>query len=1252
MARMTDIKTIAEWRGAVLTAAVLALLLATPLAMGEQRNVLVLSSVHEQVPWQAAVQQGLLERANALEQLAAHDVEVSLFFETVDWLRLEADESIETKARDISYKYSGRTIDQVVVIGQPASYAYELIASELSYPVVEYVDTSWQGTLGLDSETLYSREEMVQTIWRLLPNRKHLIYLGNQPYQIADIVEFYLDDSIKLTSFTEFSSHEEWAQLLASLGDDEVVLLDSSLINIGTQRHLAGELFAEGLAQSPAPIMVTASPMLNEHTLGGLVTVPEALGRTIADVIYEQTPDLKSLQRYEFQASQLERFDIVLPELDGRVIVHGDTYLSLTRDEVTELGALGLALALLLAGAWVMRERSRVQLLQESARQSRETALELQQLSLRSELALDAALIGQLVIDTRTQTLTVDERFKTLYGLNADAELGFAELTECLHPEDVEAMLDFRARVYGPHAVTDGSRLETQYRIIKKDTGETHWLKVTARRAVLNDVAYVIGCIYSVNEEVKARIEYQEVYRNLTAACEFGGIYLLETNLSAGTSRYVIRPTNGQTHPLAGVELLQAIPAAYHQAVMSAHNAIGEIVEFPLRYPGWSETRWMRDQVVYRWTDAAGDQYAIILSQDIHEEMEQRLEIERSQQLISAASNAAGVSLIDHNLTAHSAEWKLSPASEAKMPYIEDRLLAATTPEYRELVEQAHKCVGELVEFPLLVAETGKTKWVQNQVFDRWVDIDGAEHQLVISKDMTQERNKQVRLQEALAAVEMVTRSGGIALMKHDLHTDLLEVNQVFRELFEFPADLYPQISLDDFLTRVPRSTLEQTKALIMRVQESEKTSHNEVRFERSDGSKLYCKLQLNTRFEGGIPFEVSGSFIDITDRRKLELELRDMLKQREAAVQALENKQQAQQQMFAVIGHELRTPAAALNMMLDAQAESGEESFAGDIRETASHLLNVLDDLRAVIEPDVLANRVASVGSALEIVERALVPLRDRLQAAGLWVKLQSDAACAREYLFDAKGLRQVAINLIKNAALHSGAKDLMICLSVEQPDTPQPMLRIEFCDDGKGIPESNWSSIFEPFQRGDTDEDGTGLGLHICRELLRASGGDLILWRSDEGGCCFTATMTLQQVQHAKAEQSTESSASLEGVRVLFAEDNLTLRMLTEQILKSVGALPVVTVDGQQALDELASVDVDLLLTDIFMPRVDGYSLVSQLRQQGFDKPIIGVTAAMVGDEAERLVAAGADRVIPKPVTKEKLLKAWGEVLGEQAV
>jgi len=117
---MNDTKTIAEWRGAVLTAVMLALLLETPLAMGEQRNVLVLSSVHEQVPWHAAVQQGLLERANELEQLAAHDVEVSLFFETVDWLRLEADESIETKARGISYKYSERTIDQVVVIGQPA----------------------------------------------------------------------------------------------------------------------------------------------------------------------------------------------------------------------------------------------------------------------------------------------------------------------------------------------------------------------------------------------------------------------------------------------------------------------------------------------------------------------------------------------------------------------------------------------------------------------------------------------------------------------------------------------------------------------------------------------------------------------------------------------------------------------------------------------------------------------------------------------------------------------------------------------------------------------------------------------------------------------------------------------------------------------------------------------------------------------------------------------------------------------------
>lgn len=390
----------------------------------------------------------------------------------------------------------------------------------------------------------------------------------------------------------------------------------------------------------------------------------------------------------------------------------------------------------------------------------------------------------------------------------------------------------------------------------------------------------------------------------------------------------------------------------------------------------------------------------------------------------------------------------------------------------------------------------------------------------------------------------------------------------------------------------------------------------------------------------------VIGCVYSVNEEHAKQQALADALKQREEAVRALEIKQQAQQQMFAVIGHELRTPAAAINMMLDAQASASKGPYSQDIRRTAKHLLGVLDDLRAVIEPEVLANRAEETDVVLDVLERTLVPLRDRIQQANLSVNISSNAASAKAYHFDVRGLRQVSINLIKNAALHSGASSLDIALQVVNSDTTNPALTVTFCDNGKGIPAAKQNSIFEPFVRGETDQDGTGLGLHICREILRASGGDLKLERAEQGGCCFLVELPLKPAHALVEPEANKQQKDLTNLRVLLAEDNLTLRLLTEQILKGQGAKATCAVDGKAALAALEADDFDLLLTDIFMPQMDGYELVTTLRAQGFDKPIIGITAAMVGDEAERLIAAGADRVIPKPVTTEKLLKAWSEV------
>jgi CheY-like chemotaxis protein len=118
--------------------------------------------------------------------------------------------------------------------------------------------------------------------------------------------------------------------------------------------------------------------------------------------------------------------------------------------------------------------------------------------------------------------------------------------------------------------------------------------------------------------------------------------------------------------------------------------------------------------------------------------------------------------------------------------------------------------------------------------------------------------------------------------------------------------------------------------------------------------------------------------------------------------------------------------------------------------------------------------------------------------------------------------------------------------------------------------------------------------------------------------------------------------STVSLQGLNVLMAEDNLMLRKLSENLLQKLGSQPVLVENGQLALDRFKKQHWDLVITDIFMPVMNGYELVAAIRKTGSDVKVLGVTAATVGNERDMLMQAGADVVMGKPITSETLQKA----------
>ena len=347
------------------------------------------------------------------------------------------------------------------------------------------------------------------------------------------------------------------------------------------------------------------------------------------------------------------------------------------------------------------------------------------------------------------------------------------------------------------------------------------------------------------------------------------------------------------------------------------------------------------------------------------------------------------------------------------------------------------------------------------------------------------------------------------------------------------------------------------------------------------------------------------------------------------------------QKNLQAIIAHELRTPAATLKMLFDdhlsAQLAESERSTVNDLLE---HLHSVMDDMQLVREPDRLAQATRTKGEFSAVIQ-ASVHMADRfVKDAELEIELlpaQDEVAV----LLPKQVLRQITINLVKNCAVHANATRLRISMAYEVREQ-QVHYQVLFEDDGSGVPADYRSQIFEPFSRGTSEADGSGIGLSVCREYARSVlSGDLAYVDSELGGAGFRLTGVLELAKSDKPYRAGELPKAIEGQSVLLVEDSLVLQTLTKKMLEAQGARVQVADDGINAMKALGDSSFDLILTDLHMPKMDGIELTKTLRALDHNVPIFGLTAAF-GDESKLLMAAGANAILGKPLSVQALNKA----------
>ena len=367
-----------------------------------------------------------------------------------------------------------------------------------------------------------------------------------------------------------------------------------------------------------------------------------------------------------------------------------------------------------------------------------------------------------------------------------------------------------------------------------------------------------------------------------------------------------------------------------------------------------------------------------------------------------------------------------------------------------------------------------------------------------------------------------------------------------------------------------------------------------------------------------------------------------------ELARKALADRQEKQSQVFSIIGHELRTPLASIRMMYDELELEKSAPYGQQIIETHDAVMSILDDLKIVTQPDRVRDNNKSVDSPASITERTVRSLANWLDKHHFNVHISSDVDSTQSVMINSGALRQIVTNLVKNSAIHSQGTDVWLSMTgATEEHYLNLSLRVE--DNGKGIPKEQRGKIFDAFCRGETTADGTGLGLYIISELANMLDGDVEYFESERGGAGFklNGRLPLATGNDDGEEESKPTTNPLDGKRVLFAEDQLTIQALTKSLLIKQGAIPVVANNGLEALEIFENQDFDIVLTDAMMPEMDGYALTKALRERAFKGPIVAVTAAVIGQETENLLASGVDIVMTKPINITELSRHLEQLL-----